>query len=414
MIPADLPDGAPVPRPKNNKYDYIDAVRGWAILLVITCHVGGRFAELPYPVKKLTNFGWHGVQMFFLASAVTLMMSWARKKEAGWTAAWHFFIRRFLRIAPMYYTGALIYFIAEPPDNGFDLAQMLRSFLFINAWHPDWIPTTPGWMVVPGGWSIGVEFTFYALFPVLATLLVTLPRAVLFFFGALVLSVYANQYGLISFDHYSKVAVDNFLYFWFPNQVPIFALGIILYHLLTKTSLTVKRTSTAYTIIAAVFVACAVAAERPTSSNLFNSLIFMPTVFFAALSFMVFIIVVAKGPETLFTHPWIRRLGVLSFSSYVLHFYFVYAVPVWSGGLIDPNAKGFAAIGTFVALWVLTVIGTAAAATVAHRFIEQPGMNLARWLTSSRKAQRAASTPLRPPTGLMQEAPLTPRPEDHP
>ena len=92
-----------------DKKNYIDAVRGWAILMVITTHVGDRFPELPYPIKKLTNFGWHGVQLFFLASAVTLLMSWHRQNTPNLASVRSCFIRRFLRIAPMYYAGALIY-----------------------------------------------------------------------------------------------------------------------------------------------------------------------------------------------------------------------------------------------------------------------------------------------------------------
>ena len=58
-------------------------VRGYAILLVITCHETYWFPELPYPVHRVTVLGWHGVQLFFLASAVTLMMSWQYRRP-GW------------------------------------------------------------------------------------------------------------------------------------------------------------------------------------------------------------------------------------------------------------------------------------------------------------------------------------------
>ena len=34
------------------KYAYVDAIRGYAVLLVITCHTGGMFAQLPYPLKN--------------------------------------------------------------------------------------------------------------------------------------------------------------------------------------------------------------------------------------------------------------------------------------------------------------------------------------------------------------------------
>ena len=82
-------DGAVV----SQKQGYIDAIRGWAILLVITCHTGGMFPELPYPIRKLTNFGWHGVQLFFLASAVTLCMSWHNTPEPGTASTYPIIVR---------------------------------------------------------------------------------------------------------------------------------------------------------------------------------------------------------------------------------------------------------------------------------------------------------------------------------
>jgi peptidoglycan/LPS O-acetylase OafA/YrhL len=376
--------GAGLPGEAEKKYDYIDAVRGWAILLVITCHVGGRFAGMPYPIKKLTNFGWHGVQLFFLASAVTLMMSWHRQNAKYWTATGRFFVRRFLRIAPLYYTGALIYYVVEPPPAGFDLAQMLRTFLFVNAWRPDWIPTTPGWMVVPGGWSIGVEFTFYAVFPLLASVCTTLSRAVLLAAATLVLAVVANHFGSIWLQQYDGAAVRNFLYFWFPNQAPVFALGIVLYYLVTQTRVALAGRVATYALIAAVGVVCVVAAELPSASDRFQSFTSVPTLLIASLSLMVFFVALAKGSPGIFVHPWIRRLGILSFGGYVLHFLFVDLLPGWTGGWIDVDASGFAAIGMFLLLWIATMIGTVAAAALAHALIERPGINLARFLTFSR------------------------------
>src|SRR3954449_11320868 len=90
--------------------EYINSLRGWAILLVIGCHVGGCFPEMPYPIKKLTNFGWHGVQLFFIASALTLIMSWHRTDAAFCSKSIKFLIRRYFRIAPMYYFGVILYY----------------------------------------------------------------------------------------------------------------------------------------------------------------------------------------------------------------------------------------------------------------------------------------------------------------
>lgn len=368
-----------MPQPKQN---YIDAVRGWAILLVMTSHVGGMFPGLPYPIKKLTNFGIYGVQLFFLASAVTLLMSWHRapRHGAGFISA--FFIRRFLRIAPMYYVGALIYFVADPPKDGFDLAQLLRSFAFLNAWRPEWIPTTPGWMVVPGGWSIGVEFTFYALFPVLAALVSSLGRALALFAVTVALACTANGLGAAWLADYPSYASWDFLYYWFPNQAPVFALGFVLYYALAELRLPALPKGFRHLSLAVVGLAIVAVAESPWQGRLFIASGHVPPVLLASLCFMLFVVVLARGPGTLALHASIRKIGVLSFSSYVLHFLMVHGWPKWTGGLIDLHADGYAALANFALLWMLVLLGTLAAAAVAHAVIEQPGIDLAHRLTS--------------------------------
>ena len=97
----------------SKKLEYIDALRGWAVLLVISSHVSGPLLELPYPARKLANFGWYGVQLFFLASAITLLISWRTDGRAFLPKVPEFFIRRFFRIAPLYYLGAIFYFIID-------------------------------------------------------------------------------------------------------------------------------------------------------------------------------------------------------------------------------------------------------------------------------------------------------------
>ena len=82
-------------------FAYIDCVRGYAVTLVITCHLAYAFPELPWPVHRIVVSGWYGVQLFFLASALTLLMSWRHETvRLGRARIAPFFIRRFFRIAP--------------------------------------------------------------------------------------------------------------------------------------------------------------------------------------------------------------------------------------------------------------------------------------------------------------------------
>ena len=364
------------------KQQYIDAVRGWAILMVVITHAGDTFPELPYPVKKLTNFGWHGVQLFFLASAVTLLLSWHGGRQPDPARVAKFWLRRFLRIAPLYYLGALIYLVLRPPAAGFDPAQLLRTLCFINAWSPDWIPTTPGWTVVPGGWSIGVEFTFYLLFPLIAATVTSLARAWMLLAGALILACAANQAAASWLSAYPATAAANFLYFWFPNQAPVFAAGVVLFFLLRGAPARQFGRMLSYTLLLGIAGLLVVVAERPFGDARFTFTNPVPPILLATVGLAALVYVMARGADTLFTHPAICRIGVLSFSCYVLHFIFVRGLPAWSGGLIDPTATGVPAILSAGLLFALSLPLTLMAASVAHRMVEQPGMDLARRLTA--------------------------------
>ena len=85
-------------------------------------------------------------------------------------------------------------------------------------------------------------------------------------------------------------------------------------------------------------------------------------------------------------------MGMLSFSAYVLHFLFVQGFPVWSGGWINTSATGYSAIANLVLLWLVTVPTTFAAATLAHAWIERPGIELARRLILPRTPKAILET----------------------
>ncbi|MFL5251772.1 MAG: acyltransferase family protein, partial [Rhodopila sp.] len=88
-------------------------------------------------MHRLTTQGWYGVQLFFMASAITLMMSWhGERNRRGRADVRAFFIRRFFRIAPAYYAGALLYYFVCPPVMGFDIFKLVPWLGFLNDWHP--------------------------------------------------------------------------------------------------------------------------------------------------------------------------------------------------------------------------------------------------------------------------------------
>jgi peptidoglycan/LPS O-acetylase OafA/YrhL len=374
------------PSHSTRKYAFIDALRGYAVLFVITCHTGGMFPELPYPVKRMTNFGAHGVQLFFIVSCVTLLMSWRSEERKGNVSAGAFWLRRFFRIAPMYYAAAFFYFIVEPPPTGFNLGQLITTITFVNAWHPLWTPTASGqWTVVPGGWSIGVEFTFYFFFPIIATLIRSMRSAMLFFGFSILLGSACNPFGYPGLAQaYGTVATTNFLYLWFPHQLPVFALGTILYltiaHLWENPTSPVNTQAIrwSYPIIGASLITMIFLANLDLAGRLWPDVASMfPTLIVTSFIFMALGVILAVDRTNILINRPICALGEVSFSAYILHFFVLHKIPVFLPMVFDRSAVGWDAIVTCLGLW-----GVAVALTFG--LIESPMIMLGRNLIGRR------------------------------
>src|SRR5947209_15395493 len=90
------------------RIEFIDSLRGLAILGVLLVHAGQATAGLSSAMTKLTTAGQYGVQLFFVASAFTLFLSQDSRKNESHPIR-NFFIRRFFRIAPLFYVGIGFY-----------------------------------------------------------------------------------------------------------------------------------------------------------------------------------------------------------------------------------------------------------------------------------------------------------------
>jgi exopolysaccharide production protein ExoZ len=149
-------------------FDYINALRGYAILMVIAVHTAQAFPDLPPSLAQILTQGARGVQLFFVTSALTLCMSWVARNES----AADFYTRRLFRIVPMFWI-AIIFFLwlnGTAPSSyapyGIDFKHIAMTVLLVQGLWPDTITS-----VVPGGWSVADEVIFYALFPAVVPLL---------------------------------------------------------------------------------------------------------------------------------------------------------------------------------------------------------------------------------------------------
>jgi len=223
---------SPLPTNEPEHFGYVDALRGIAILLVVFVHT----AYYMHPdtiFRKIGVFGQYGVQLFFVMSAFTLCHSMNRQQSLNAVEYGKFFTRRFFRIALLYYLGLVGYGFytwlsfrlfgktpwTEPSE--YSVSGVISNILFLHDVFP------PGKPIVPGGWSIGCEFLFYAIFPPLFFLVRKsnwwlLPLLVL----GLVTTLFVPP--LYDFLGWKEVPENNsFHYAFISNQIPCFALGIL-------------------------------------------------------------------------------------------------------------------------------------------------------------------------------------------
>ncbi len=151
-----------------HRIQYLDGLRGIAILLVLLFHAYTRWPNLvPYEHKFATfplfAYGWLGVNLFFLISGYVILMTLDKPRPPA-----NFFSRRWLRLFPaMLICSLIIYFTApffvERPAGSPVLRDLLPGLTFIE---PSWWRTLlgPPQGVLEGAfWSLYVEVKFYLL-----------------------------------------------------------------------------------------------------------------------------------------------------------------------------------------------------------------------------------------------------------
>jgi peptidoglycan/LPS O-acetylase OafA/YrhL len=351
---------------------WIDALRGWAFLGVLVCHVSQKVGgSLPGWLGFWASSGRFGVQLFYIVSCVTLFMSLDSRmhREARPIAA--FFIRRFFRIAPLFwlaiifYNGVLWHESAAWAPHGVSTADIVSNVIFLHGWHLSSIDS-----VVPGGWSIAVEMNFYLLLPILFLWVTNLRRAVWCAAVFLLLSVGADRFLTHVIEpHVATANLSNFFsfrQFWLPSQLPIFALGAMLFHILRLPQMT--RGNGRSTAILLAMIALFLVASGP-SRFVRHDMTFALALFLGAWA-------IALQPVKLLVNRVTRYLGKISFSGYLTHT----AVILLTMRLLYHGSPQVAGLGNFAILLVASLILTVIFSTVTYQLVEAPGQAIGKWL----------------------------------
>ncbi len=357
----------------------IDALRGLAISGVVLTHLGALFADASWRANRLAGVGAHGVHLFFVLSALTMMLSWNSRRGGVWA----FYVRRLFRIAPLYWLGIVFYgclhlvlarlgmHAAVDAEGIFDGRAVLLTAMFANGFSPERINA-----VVPGGWTIVVEMMFYAIFPLLAVSVTTRARAAVLLVVSVLLAIGANLAApaLLGLGH--EQLDQTFLYYWLPNSLPAFALGILAYHLLARAPR--RRWASAGLVIAAVSLGVVVAfGPLPWQASLAQP-ISRGTA--AAAASVCLVLAAWRVRRPLLVNRLSVALGRVSYSAYLMHWLILDAAVALLGPLDLPPGLGLLLRCMTLPMWLAL---TYVLASRSYRWVEQPGIRaggrLLRW-----------------------------------
>ncbi len=213
--------------PQNRLLPGLLGLRGLAALAVVLFHLV-HIAKISVPESFIfisSQFG-YGVQLFFVLSAFSLMHTTEHVMHRP-TWAIEYFIKRFCRIAPLYYfvmAIIILYPLLYSQPLTLDFGTLLLNLTFTFGFAP--------WEgIVWAGWAVGVEMQFYIILPVL--LLTVRTHYATFFLVVISLIVtYAARISLQG--HYENTVAQygyNWAYFSFATNLCFFTLGMYAYRL---------------------------------------------------------------------------------------------------------------------------------------------------------------------------------------
>jgi peptidoglycan/LPS O-acetylase OafA/YrhL len=164
----------------NRHIDFLDPIRGVAILLVFVYHsLGVAYGrdQLPWGhwfrnfnashsflLLIPATFGWVGVAIFFVVSGFCIHLSFSRSPQ--WSL---FFWRRFFRIYPLYLVTLLFFALVFPATRLHSVSlsssdQLVSHLLLIHNFGKSIFGINSSY------WSIAIEVQLYALYPLLIAL----------------------------------------------------------------------------------------------------------------------------------------------------------------------------------------------------------------------------------------------------
>jgi len=385
----------------------LDGLRAAAILGVMLMH----FTILQSPILQssilpdrvlwqIALSGWVGVDLFFVLSGF-LITGILLDTKGGDGYFRNFYMRRVLRILPLYYGSLVVLFLIIPrvaPGVVHDLGRLSNGQVWLWTYLSNVaIGFAGSWQAVPPltghYWSLAVEEQFYLLWPLLVYVVSRrrlLHIAVGLWSGALVLRIVLVLLGVNA----TSVFVLT------PTRMDGLAAGAAVAILVReRTGLVALKSVIQRVLWGSVAGLALIIVETGTIGQYeaitqTGGLTLLSSTFAALLALLL-----ARERHSLtdrvLSHPWMRHIGMRSYALYVFHPWVLKAATrAWRADIVP--AVGGSRIGDQLLFWIVCLFASLVAAEASWHLLEKRCLALKRFFPRSAHQPVAAEERLAP------------------
>lgn len=362
---------------------FLDGLRGFASLWVLVGHAmfltGYKIGLFAQPDLA--------VEVFIIISGFLMTYHYQmREAREPWTApeTWRtFWIRRFFRIAPLYYVCLAVALIAGPElwQSRLDAATAIPGALEQEARYADryldqsltnvlmhvsflfGMTSTHNFRTALPDWSIGLEMQYYLVFPLLMILVLKLGRL-----AGMALLVGAMAVAGVWLDRNGYVVGA---YSMLPMKFHLFAAGMLI-------AMTLRADAKWAWLLVLGAIAVIFVPLGGGRSALHRGFKIGIVLGFVILLYKDRLPALLKVPAGLldraFSNPLSRWIGDVSYGVYLIHLLVMLPVCGW----LAMNFPAMTPLPRFLSALAMTSVLTYGAAWLAYRFIEEPGIAVGR------------------------------------
>ena len=365
-----------------SRFGEFDVLRAFLCWWVVTTHIvwcsAYQVDTLPRLVR-LAAQGEYALDVFFILSGFVIAKVVAEKHETYGV----FILRRFMRLFPAFFVTVFFAILLRPfiwsilaarwapsmgelsgdsavwaSETNYSWAHIMAHLSMFHGLIPQAILPYSARAFLPTAWFVSIQWQFYLVAPLLIFIGRRFgPSGWFALIGGSILI-------LAGFNPIMEVLfpIRSFL----PQKLPLFLAGMLCYWIFIEIAGKHRNLPWLLFILAPALYVFSI-----------------PAAIWTAAFALVISDTEARGLAQIkaaFTLPWLRRLGVISYSTYLVHFCVIWLVKA----CILRFAPQASRLEMIVGLFAFVIPMTYSASEALFRFVEEPGIQVGKWLTGLR------------------------------